>query len=125
MISVNDYALRLFNGDIGLCLPTPAGLRVFFEDEAGGFRALPPARVPAHETAYAMTVHKSQGSEFDKVLLVLPEKMTPVLNRPLIYTAITRAKAHFTLWGLPAVCRGALECLPQRESGLRQRLQLV
>jgi len=123
MITANDHALRLFNGDIGLCLPTAQGLRVFFEGEGGVYRALLPARVPAHETAFAMTVHKSQGSEFEQVLLVLPEQQTPVLNRPLIYTAITRAKKQFTLWGMPAVAAAALASLPQRESGLRERLQ--
>ena len=122
MITANDYVLRLFNGDVGLCLPTPEGLRVFFEGEGGVYRSLLPARVPAHETTFAMTVHKSQGSEFEQVLFVLPEQLTPVLNRPLIYTAITRAKKFFTLWGLPAVTVAALAHLPQRESGLRERL---
>jgi exodeoxyribonuclease V alpha subunit len=122
MITANDYVLRLFNGDIGICLPAADGLRVFFEGEGGIYRALLPARVPAHETAYAMTVHKSQGSEFERVLLVLPEVLTPILNRPLIYTAITRAKKYFTLWALPAVAAAALASLPQRDSGLRERL---
>lgn len=122
LISANDYALRLFNGDVGLCLRTPEGLRVFFESGVGQYRSLLPGRVPAHETAYAMTVHKSQGSEFEDVLLVLPEQLTPVLNRPLVYTAITRAKKRFALWGSPAVLQGALASLPQRESGLQVKL---
>jgi exodeoxyribonuclease V alpha subunit len=123
MITANDYTLRLFNGDIGLCLPTPAGLRVFFEGEGGVYRMLLPARVPRHETAWAMTVHKAQGSEFDEVLFVMPDQLTPVLNRPLVYTAVTRAKKRFALWGMAVVIQTALLTLPQRDSGLQERLR--
>lgn len=122
IVRANDYALRLFNGDIGLCLPTPEGLRVFFETAPRQYRALAPGRLPAHESAWAMTVHQAQGSEFDEVLLVLPETVTPVLNRPLIYTAVTRAKARFTLCGTDAVLMAALATLPARESGLVEKL---
>lgn len=123
MVSSNDYSLRLFNGDIGICLPTADGLRVVFEAGPGQYRALHPGRLPAHEPAWAMTVHKSQGSEFDKVLLVLPEEPAPVLNRPLVYTGITRARQHFTLWGRPDVLTAALAQLPERASGLADRLR--
>lgn len=122
IVRANDYALRLFNGDIGLCLPTPDGLRIFFEAAPGQYRALAPGRLPAHESAWAMTVHQAQGSEFDAVLLVLPDKVTPVLNRPLVYTAVTRAKARFALCGGDAVLKAALETLPRRESGLVEKL---
>lgn len=123
IVRANDYALRLFNGDIGLCLATPDGLRVFFEAAPGQYRSLAPGRLPAHEPAWAMTVHQSQGSEFENVLLVLPEMVTPVLNRPLIYTAVTRARSHFSLCGSDAVLSAALETLPRRESGLVEKLQ--
>ncbi|MFP5429965.1 MAG: ATP-binding domain-containing protein, partial [Gammaproteobacteria bacterium] len=123
IIRANDYALRLFNGDIGLCLPTADGLRVFFETSPGTFRALAPGRLPVHESAWAMTVHQSQGSEFDDVLLVLPEVVTPVLDRPLIYTAVTRAKSRFVLCGEEGVLKAALATLPQRESGLVEKLR--
>jgi exodeoxyribonuclease V alpha subunit len=123
IVRSNDYALRLFNGDIGLCLPTPEGLRVFFETAPGQYRALAPGRLPAHESAWAMTVHQSQGSEFDEVLLVLPEVVTPVLSRPLVYTAVTRAKTRFALCGGDAVLLAALATLPARESGLAEKLQ--
>ena len=119
----NDYALRLFNGDIGICLDTPQGLRVFFETAPGQYRPLAPGRLPAHEPAWAMTVHQSQGSEFDDVLLVLPDAMTPVLNRPLVYTAVTRARTHFTLCAPDSVLEGALVALPRRESGLVDKLR--
>lgn len=123
IVRSNDYALRLFNGDIGICLDTPQGLRVFFEIAPGQYRPLAPGRLPAHEPAWAMTVHQSQGSEFDDVLLVLPDAMTPVLNRPLVYTAVTRARTHFTLCAPDSVLEGALVALPRRESGLVDKLR--
>lgn len=123
IVRANDYALRLFNGDIGICLATPEGLRVFFEIAPGQFRVLAPGRLPAHEPAWAMTVHQAQGSEFDEVLLVLPEAMTPVLNRPLVYTAVTRARTRFTLCASDAVVDAALAALPWRESGLVEKLR--
>lgn len=122
IVRANDYALRLFNGDIGLCLPTADGLRIFFESAPGHYRALAPGRLPVHEPAWAMTVHQSQGSEFDEVLLVLPDAVTPVLNRPLVYTAVTRARSRFALCGSDEVLRAALAALPRRESGLVDKL---
>lgn len=124
IVRTNDYALRLFNGDIGICLDTPDGLRVFFEAGPGQYRVLAPGRLPAHEPAWAMTVHQSQGSEFDAVLLVLPEAMTPVLNRPLVYTAVTRARERFQLCASDAIVGAALVALPRRESGLVDKLRV-
>jgi exodeoxyribonuclease V alpha subunit len=101
MITRNDYNLNLMNGDVGLCLPTPKGLRVAFthttQDGQIGVRWVLPSRLDAVETVFAMTVHKSQGSEFEHVALVLPERITPVLSRELLYTGITRAKSQLTL----------------------------
>lgn len=101
MITRNDYNLGLMNGDIGVALPDAEGkLRVAFPDaESGGgkIRWVSPMRLPDVETAFAMTVHKSQGSEFKHVALVLPETRSPVLTRELVYTGITRAKSQFTL----------------------------
>jgi exodeoxyribonuclease V alpha subunit len=101
MVTRNDYNLGLMNGDVGLCLPTARGLRVAFAQAAAdglmGVRWVLPSRLDAVETVFAMTVHKSQGSEFDQVALVLPERMTPVLTRELLYTGITRAKSQLTL----------------------------
>ena len=96
MVTRNDYALKLMNGDVGLCLPHAQGLRVAFSDGAGGIRWAQPARLDAVETVFAMTVHKSQGSEFEHVCLVLPEQAA-VLTRELLYTGITRAKSRLTL----------------------------
>jgi exodeoxyribonuclease V alpha subunit len=91
MILENDYNLGLFNGDVGIALPAGGTLRVFFP-AAQGFTSFSPARLPRFETCYAMTVHKSQGSEFGHTVLVLPEEPCPVLGRELLYTALTRAK---------------------------------
>ena len=96
MVTRNDANLKLMNGDVGLCLPTANGLRVAFV-QAGQIRWVLPSRLDAVETVWAMTVHKSQGSEFAQVLLVLPDSPSPVLTRELIYTGITRAKKRLTL----------------------------
>jgi exodeoxyribonuclease V alpha subunit len=102
MITRNDYNLGLMNGDIGIALHDPAGkLRVAFPADdplaPTKIRWLSPLRLPDAETAFAITVHKSQGSEFNHVVLALPETRSPVLTRELIYTGITRAKENFTL----------------------------
>ena len=101
MVTRNDYNLGLMNGDIGLCLPTARGLRVAFasssQDGGLGVRWVLPSRLDAVETVFAMTVHKSQGSEFDQVAMMLPDRMAPVLTRELLYTGITRAKNRLTL----------------------------
>lgn len=125
MVRQNDYALGLFNGDIGICLASEHGLRVFFEGEGSGadsFRAFAPARLPSHDSAFAMTVHKSQGSEFAEVLLALPESPSPLLTRALFYTGITRAKHKVEIWGLPARLSEAVNTKAERAAGLAQRL---
>lgn len=123
MVSANDYSLRLFNGDIGIAALDVADgqLKVWFESEQG-LRGFLPARLPAHDTAWAMTVHKSQGSEFDRVLLALPEASSPLLTRELLYTAITRARSHAELWGAAASVETACLRRSERYSGLAGRL---
>ncbi len=126
MITRNDYHLRLFNGDVGITLPDPEagnGLRVFFPDADGLPRKVHPLRLPEHETVYAMTVHKSQGSEFDNVLLLLPDRDSPVLTRELIYTGVTRAIHHVEIWGTESIFREAVSRRIQRTSGLRDALR--
>jgi exodeoxyribonuclease V alpha subunit len=98
MVTRNDYHLQLMNGDVGQCLPTANGLRVAFPDGKGGVRWVLPSRLDTVETVWAMTVHKSQGSEYDHVLLVLPDRDAPVLTRELLYTGVTRAKSRLTWW---------------------------
>jgi exodeoxyribonuclease V alpha subunit len=126
LVTRNDYALGLFNGDIGIALPDEAsgsgGLFVFFPGGAGGFRRFLPYRLPEHETVYAMTVHKSQGSEFDQVLLVLPDRDSPVLTRELVYTALTRARTTVTIRARRSVLAAAITRRIERTSGLRDAL---
>jgi exodeoxyribonuclease V alpha subunit len=122
MILENDYNLGLFNGDVGIALPTDGSLRVFFP-ATQGFTSFAPARLPRHETCYAITVHKSQGSEFGHTVLVLPEEPCPVLGRELLYTALTRAREQFTLIGTTRRFKEILERLVKRDSGLWTVLQ--
>jgi exodeoxyribonuclease V alpha subunit len=125
MVGRNDYNLRLFNGDIGIYLPdilSGMDFTVFFQGPGGNFRPFNPLRLPQHETVYAMTVHKSQGSEFDKVMLVLPDRDTPVLTRELVYTAITRARQKVSLWGGEQILRAAITRSAERLSGLSESL---
>jgi exodeoxyribonuclease V alpha subunit len=126
MIAANDYALRLFNGDIGVCVkdPTTGELRIAFpSDGDGGVRLLAPARLPAHETAWAMTVHKSQGSEFDEAALVLPDEQGELITRELVYTAVTRARRTAVIWASDVALRAACMRRIVRHSGLVGRLQ--
>jgi exodeoxyribonuclease V alpha subunit len=123
MISRNDYNLRLFNGDIGIALPDADGrLKVFFIGGEEGVRRFAPARLPEHETVYAMTIHKSQGSEFSRVLMMLPNEPSRIMSRELVYTGITRAMKHVEIRGDEAVFSAAVEHRLVRASGLRDRL---
>jgi len=125
LVTRNDYGLRLFNGDIGIALADPesaGALRVFFPAPDGAMRKFEPYRLPEHETAFAMTIHKSQGTEFDRVLLVLPEGDARVLTRELLYTGVTRARRRVDLWAGEAAVRAALSRRIERASGLRDAL---
>lgn len=124
-ITANDYNLGLFNGDSGIILPDPESdeeLRAFFLSAEGKLRRYLPSRLPQHETAFAMTVHKSQGSELDRLLLILPEKESPLLTRELLYTAITRARQQVEIWASEEVLRSAIGRQVSRNSGLRDAL---
>ena len=131
LVTRNDYSLNLMNGDIGIALwvPGPSAelvLRVAFprNDGSGGVRFVMPSRLVEVETVFAMTVHKSQGSEFDHTALVLPDALNPVLTKELLYTAITRAKSWFSLVeARPGVFEGAVSRNVQRTSGLALQLQ--
>lgn len=122
MVTQNDYNLALFNGDIGIAMASGGELRVVFQGADGRLRDYAPGRLPPHETVYAMTVHKSQGSEFDEVMLVLPDEATPVTNRALVYTAVTRARRRIELWGRQEVLEQAIGRAALRSSGLKDRL---
>jgi exodeoxyribonuclease V alpha subunit len=123
MVLKNDYVLRLFNGDIGICLPDAAGELLVWFPEQGSFRPIAPIRLPEHDTAFAITVHKSQGSEFESVLLLLPEKPHRVLTRELLYTGLTRASKKVGVVGSGEVLAAACANPTQRHSGLIARLR--
>ncbi len=114
MITHNDYRLKLFNGDMGTILNNNA----FFPDAKGEIRAFSPNCLPRHETAYAMTIHKSQGSEFEQVIILLPDKLSPLLTRELLYTGISRARSHVSIWGNKQIFLEAISQQSCRFSGL-------
>lgn len=131
LVTRNDYSLKLMNGDIGICLEWPQELdqttdepprkilRVAFPDGKGGIRWVLPSRLQGVETVFAMTVHKSQGSEFTHTALLLPDRPNPVLTRELLYTGITRSSKAFTLiYQQDDVLQQALSSQVERVSGL-------
>ncbi|SUB83518.1 Exodeoxyribonuclease V alpha chain [Pragia fontium] len=123
MVSRNDSALGLYNGDIGIALRNDEGeMRVCFQLPDGSIKAVQPSRLPACETAYVMTVHKSQGSEFEHTVLVLPDTFSPLLSRELVYTAITRARQKLTLFANENILLSAILTPTERHSGLAARL---
>ena len=123
MITRNQHELSLYNGDTGVVWQTAEGLRACFADGEGGVRNLSLNRLSDFEPAWAITVHKAQGSEYDSVLLVLPEDHdNDVLTRELLYTAITRARKSFQLHGAERAIRAAVARLTRRRSGLAERL---
>jgi exodeoxyribonuclease V alpha subunit len=97
-------------------------LQAFFLSPEGQVRAFWPHRLPEHETAYAMTIHKSQGSEFEEVLILFPDQPSPLLTRELIYTAITRARCKVSVWGNEPIFKRAVAQQIRRTSGLRDAL---
>ena len=118
MISRNDSALGLFNGDIGIALERGDGLRVWFPMPDGSIKSVQPSRLPEHDTAWAMTVHKSQGSEFDHAALILPSRSVPLVTRELVYTAITSAKRQLSIYADEQVLTQAVVARTERRSGL-------
>ena len=121
MVTQNNPALHLYNGDIGICMPDKESggkYRVFFQRADGSVKKYLPARVPHCETVFAMTIHKSQGSEFEEVLIILPDVINPVLTKELLYTAVTRAKKTVKLVADAAVFSGAIRQKVQRVTGL-------
>ena len=124
LVTENSYRHGLFNGDVGVCLADGNGTPLaWFPGGSEGVRAFHPAALPAHESAFAMTVHKAQGSEFDQVWLQLPARDNRVLSRELVYTGITRARRELHLAASAAVLEAALSRHARRVSGLAWRLQ--
>ena len=121
LVTENDYNLELFNGDTGVVVDVEGRLQCAFE-RRGGAALVSPSRLAAVETLYAMTIHKSQGSQFGEVVVILPDESSPILTRELLYTAVTRAENAVTVVGTEAAVRAAVERPITRASGLRHRL---
>lgn len=121
MISENDYRLGLYNGDVGILWRNEAGhLMAVFETNTDEMKWIMPSRLPTFTTVYAMTIHKTQGSEFDHVVMVLPKKSNnKLLSRELLYTGITRAKSHLSIATTFSVWQQGVEGQVKRFSGLK------
>lgn len=130
IIMRNDYNLELFNGDVGICLDDPEDnqMKAAFIDATGNVKLYLASRLPPHETCFAMTIHKSQGSEFDHVTLILPDPTSlatrQLLTRELIYTAITRARLSIAIYVNETTWAGALQRSVKRMSGLSSMLEI-
>lgn len=124
MVTRNMYDLELFNGDTGILRKDSSGnMKAYFEDAKGGVKSVLPAYLTYSETVFAMTIHKSQGSEFNNVLVVLPEGTSnALLTRELLYTGITRAKDHITIQGKQDTIDYAVSTCVKRISGITGRI---
>lgn len=125
LVTENAPQLNIYSGDIGIILPDEQGkLRVYFETqtEKGDYLSISVNRLPSNEPAYVMTVHKSQGSEFAHTLLIMPLSFSPVISKELLYTAVTRAKSHFTLFSNEKIWKQGVNMKIQRQSGLMEQL---
>jgi exodeoxyribonuclease V alpha subunit len=123
LVTTNDYALGVYNGETGVAVAQPDGrLRVWIAGSES-VRDLAPGRLEAIETMHAMTIHKSQGSQADRVTVLLPDAGSRLLTRELFYTAVTRAQRHVRVVGSEAAVRAAVDTQAQRATGLRQRLR--
>lgn len=127
LITANEHSLGLFNGDVGITMvletTNDKTSHVYFQGGAAGkLQRFSPSRLSRYQDVYAMTIHKSQGSEFDEVLLVLPEKDTPLITRELLYTGITRAKRKLSILASESVIGNAVSRRIKRASGLRDAL---
>ena len=123
LVTENDHGIRLYNGDTGVVVTSPTtGRPTAAFERQGDVVFFSPSRLAAVETVYAMTVHKSQGSQFDTAAVLLPDPASPILTRELLYTAVTRARGHLMLVGTEESIRAAVDRPIARASGLRQRL---
>jgi exodeoxyribonuclease V alpha subunit len=121
LVTANDYEMSLYNGDTGVIVETPDGVRAAVARGAAP-RLFSPVRLDAIQTVHAMTVHRAQGSQFDSVSFVIPPPESPLLTRELLYTAVTRARRQVLLIGSEEAVRRAIERPANRASGLRHRL---
>jgi len=123
LVTQNDHQNQVWNGDLGVAWRTDDGrAQVCFPSPDGGVRTIAVQRLPAHETAWAMTVHKAQGSEFDAVLLAMPELPGPLWQASLVYTGVTRARQRAVVLADPTLLAQCLAHWPTRSSGLADAL---
>ena len=122
MVTQNDYSLDVFNGDIGITIEEDDGFYVYFPARDTPTKRVSAARLAHSETALALTIHKSQGSEFKQVAVVLPKEESPILTRQLLYTGITRAKKQIQLWALKPILLKTIEQETKRASGLHLKV---
>ncbi len=126
IIEKNDYGVELYNGDIGIFLPeqeNPEQLTAWFMKSNGTFRSVSPARLPPHSAAYAMTVHRSQGSEYEEVMIILPSKHSEILTRHLLYVSCSRAKKKVRLFGPAEIIEETIRQDTPPSFGMEHRLQ--
>lgn len=133
MITRNDHSLGLFNGDIGIAMlvsekddmgEAQLYIKVYFELPDGSVKAVLPSRIPEHDTAYAMTIHKSQGSEFPTTVMILPSAYSPILTKEIIYTGVTRARNKLVIVADNTVLLKGVKKKTKRLSGLQYRLKV-
>jgi exodeoxyribonuclease V alpha subunit len=125
IIEKNDYGVNLYNGDIGIFLPDEkqnGQLVAWFMESDGSYRAISPARLPPYKLAYAMTIHRAQGSEYEQVMITLPNHHTELLSRHLLYVACSRARQKVTLIGSREIIESSINHFSPTSSGLQNRL---
>jgi exodeoxyribonuclease V alpha subunit len=123
MVNTNDYKRGLFNGDTGIAFDKKEGINTFFKQLDNTLKQYRASDLPGFDTAFAITIHKSQGSEFNTVLMILPDHISPVVTRQLLYTGITRAKTKIIIVGNLEIVKKAITICVKRNSGLSARLE--
>jgi len=125
LVYENDAVLGVFNGDVGICLPDPEQnnqLMVFFEQFNGTIKKIIPSRLPKCQSAFALTVHKSQGSQYKEVMLIMPDEPNPILTKEVIYTAVTRARDNVWIVADKDIFTQAVKVKISRQGGLKEKL---
>ena len=122
MVNTNDYKKGLFNGDTGVCFEEKGESKAFFKTFDNNIKQYRTLDLPDSDTAFAITIHKSQGSEFKTILIILPDRLSPVVTRQLLYTGVTRAKARVIIVGDLKIIKKAISLSVERNSGLTEYL---
>ena len=123
MVNTNDYKKGLFNGDTGIVFEKKGEVNTFFKTLENKIKQYRASDLPEHGVAFAITIHKSQGSEFKTVLIIVPGKLSPVMTRQLLYTGVTRAKIKIIIVGNIDIIKKAINLSVKRNSGLSMYLE--